>query len=343
MTMKRASDRMRLCASLCTVALVTALAASAHAQTAADRETARALFDDGKRKRDSGNVAGALEAFKGADAIMHAPTTGLAVARSLAALGRIIEAREAAVAVEQLPAGPKESAAFADARKSANQLAAELAGRIPSLTIVIKGAPAGVEPAITVDGVAVPAAAAKAPRRLDPGTHVVVAAIKGGQVKGEITLNEHDEKSIDLDVTDLVAPKQAAKPEGGERPAEGGKGSYSPLLWVGVGVAVVGAAAGTVTGLVSMGKTSDVESGCTASNKCPPATHDALDGARMFATISTVSFIVAGAGAGVAVVALAMGKKPSPEHAAKAKAPPALSPRVSPWVGVGSAGVVGSF
>ncbi len=342
--MKRASDPRRLMAALCSAALVAALASSAHAQTAADRETARTLFDDGKKKRDSGNIAGALEAFRAADAIMHAPTTGLAVARSFASLGRIIEAREAAVAVEQLPLGPKESPAFADARKSASQLAAELAGRIPTLTIVLKGAQPTTEAAITVDGVAVPAAAAKAPRRLDPGTHVVVAAIKGGEVRGEITLNEHDVKSIDLDVTELVNGTQVTK---NDPKASGGssdsRGSYSPLLWVGVGVAVVGAAAGTVTGLVSMGKTSDVESGCGPNNKCPPSTHDALDGARMFATLSTVSFIVAGAGAGVAVVALAMGRR-SPNAEQKASAPPPSSaPRVSPWVGVGSAGLSGSF
>ena len=336
--MKRASDPRRLVAALGAAALVTALAASAHAQTAADRETARGLFDDGKRKRDSGNVAGALESFKAADAIMHAPTTGLAVARSLAALGRIIEAREAAVQVEQLPLGPKESAAFADARKSAGQLAAELAGRIPTLAIVLKGAQPSTEATITVDGVAVPPAAAKAPRRLDPGTHVVVAAIKGGEVRGEITLSEHDVKTIDLDVTDLVNPKHVATQDAGQgsSPSSDAKGSYSPLLWVGVGVAVVGAAAGTVTGLVSMGKTSDAEAGCTANNKCPPSTHDALDGASMFATISTVSFIVAGAGAGVTVIALAMGRRPSAEQKA-------TSPRVSPWVGVGSAGLSGSF
>lgn len=333
---KRASEPTRWCAALCAAAIVTALASSAHAQTAADRETARALFDDGKKKRDSGNVAGALESFKGADAIMHAPTTGLAVARSLAALGRIIEAREAAVAVEQLPIGPKESAAFAEARKSASQLAAELVGRIPTLTVVIKGAPAGSDTALTVDGVAVPAAAAKAPRRLDPGTHAVVVTANGREAKAEVTLSEHDVKSIDVDVSELFAPKPSAAVArvGGKSP-EGAKGSYSPLLWVGVGVAVVGAAAGTVTGLVSMGKTSDVESGCGANNRCPPSTHDALDGARMFATISTVSFVVAGAGAGVAVVALAMGRRPSSEQTA--------SPRVTPWVGAGGAGLVGSF
>jgi hypothetical protein len=337
--MKRASEPLRLCAALGAAALVTALAGSAYAQTAADRETARSLFDDGKKKRDSGNVAGALESFKAADAIMHAPTTGLAVARSLAALGRIIEAREVAMQVDQLPAAAKESAAFADARKSARELAADLAGRIPSLTIVIKGAPAGTDPAITVDGVAVPPAAAKAPRRLDPGTHVVVAALRGGEVRGEIVVAEHDVKEIALDVTELANPKPVATKNDGASAGDA-KGSYSPLLWVGVSVAVAGAAAGTVTGLLSMGKTSDVESGCTASNKCPPSTHDALDGARSLATISTISFIVAGAGAGVAVVALAMGRGPSAEQKASAPSP---SPRVSPWVGLGGAGVVGSF
>ena len=162
-------------------------------------------------------------------------------------------------------------------------------------------------------------------------------------MRGEITLNEHDVKSIDLDVTDLVNGTHVAKNGPKALGSSDSRGSYSPLLWVGLGVAVVGAAAGTVTGLVSMGKTSDVESGCGANNKCPPSTHDALDGARMFATISTVSFIVAGAGAGVAVVALAMGRRPSNAEQKATASSPSFAPRVTPWVGVGSAGLSGSF
>jgi hypothetical protein len=345
--MKPGSRLPRVARVACAAALALGVASSAHAQPAADRETARALFEDGKTKRDAGNMKGALESFLAADAIVHAPTTGLAVARSLAALGRLTEARDAALQIEQLPAAAKESVAFGDARRSAKELAAELAPRIPSLTIVIKGAPAGAEPAVTIDGVALPAAVMRVPRRLDPGKHVLVATLRGRdppgekprEVRGEITLAEREARSIELDVTALATPRPAAQAEvapvaPAPAPAPGdGKGSYSPLLWVGLGVAAAGAAAGTITGLISMGKASDAESGCLPSNKCPPATHDALDGARSFATISTIAFVVAGAGGATAVVALVLGKKPSEQRAA----------RLTPWLAPSSAGLSGTF
>src|SRR5947207_9657736 len=46
------------------------------APSAADRETARALVVEGKQRRDKGDLPGALESFKAADAIMRVPTTG---------------------------------------------------------------------------------------------------------------------------------------------------------------------------------------------------------------------------------------------------------------------------
>jgi hypothetical protein len=346
-SLARVSGRVlvaRVARVTCAAALVLAVASSAHAQPAADRETARALFDDGKKKRDAGNLNGALESFQSADAIVHAPTTGLAVARTLAALGQLTEARDAALQIEQLAPAAKESVAFADARRSARELAAELAPRIPSLTIVLKGAPAGVDPAVTIDGVPLPAAVMRVPRRLDPGKHVLVATLRGQdaqgeaprEVRGEITLAEREARSIELDVSALSRPRPAAQAEvapSAPAPRATTKGSYSPLLWVGLGVAAAGAAAGTITGLVSMGKASDAESGCLPSNKCPPATHDALDGARTFATISTIAFVVAGAGAGTAVVALVLGKKPSEQRAA----------RLTPWLTPTSAGLTGTF
>jgi hypothetical protein len=347
--MKPGSRLARAATIACASALVIGAATSAHAQPAADRETARALFEDGKTKRDGGNLKGALESFQAADAIVHAPTTGLAVARTLSALGRLTEARDAALQIEQLPAATKESVAFADARRSAKELAAELAPRIPSLTIVIKGAPAGADPAVTIDGVALPAAVMRVPRRLDPGKHVLVATLRGRdppgetprEVRGEITLAEREARSIELDVTALASPRPAAQAEVAPvvpvapAPREA-KGSYSPLLWVGLGVAAAGAAAGTITGLVSMGKASDAESGCLPNNRCPPATHDALDGARTFATVSTIAFVVAGAGGATAVVALVLGKKPAAERSAAA-------PRLTPWLAPCSAGLSGTF
>jgi hypothetical protein len=65
---------------------------------------------------------------------------------------------------------------------------------------------------------------------------------------------------------------------------------------------------------------------------CGPANHGDVDTANMLGMISTVSFIAAGAGAAAGVVLFVVGK-PRPTSAAFA----------TPWVGPGSAGIMGRF
>src|SRR5262249_1001249 len=60
--------------------------------SAADRETARSLMNEGDAKFDAKNYAQALKAYQGAHAIMGLPSTGYAVARTQAALGQLVEA-----------------------------------------------------------------------------------------------------------------------------------------------------------------------------------------------------------------------------------------------------------
>src|SRR5262249_24869184 len=132
--MKRASSAVAL-------AIALAIASPAAAQTAAEKETARTLFESGKKQRDKGDLNGALDSFKAADAIMKVPTTKLAVARTYAALGNLTEARATALEVALIPVAPKEPAPFTDARASATKLADDLAGKIPQITFTLVGAP----------------------------------------------------------------------------------------------------------------------------------------------------------------------------------------------------------
>ena len=50
--------------------------------TAADRETARALMQDGRDLRDQGDKSSALARFRAADDIMHVPSTAIRVAKA---------------------------------------------------------------------------------------------------------------------------------------------------------------------------------------------------------------------------------------------------------------------
>ena len=53
---------------------------------------------------------------------MHVPTTGLAVARTQAALGLLVEARDTALGVTRIPVIPKEPPVIGEGRKQADNL-----------------------------------------------------------------------------------------------------------------------------------------------------------------------------------------------------------------------------
>src|SRR5262249_44553309 len=55
---------------------------AAGAPSAADRETARKLLDDGDAAFEKKDYDGALKAYAAAHAIMHVPTTGIEVAKA---------------------------------------------------------------------------------------------------------------------------------------------------------------------------------------------------------------------------------------------------------------------
>src|SRR5438105_2853150 len=94
--------RRTISISLAAALLLGAAAAGAE-PNAADRENARRLMAEGRKKRDANDLARALQAFQAADALMHVPTTGLELAKTLAQMGRLAEAREKALAVVRTP------------------------------------------------------------------------------------------------------------------------------------------------------------------------------------------------------------------------------------------------
>lgn len=319
----------------------------AFAQNAEERETARQQFEDGKKKRDSGDKEGALASFKAADALMNVPTTKLAVARAYLALGRLVEARDAAFRVSQIPVEKKEPQPFADARAASAKLAEDLAKRIPSVTLNLVGVPSDDEADVTIDGVAVPPAAANAPRKVNPGKHQIVAKLKErdeGTVNKEFTIAEKEDKKIDVDLTELgkkpkkvaaVAPPPPATTTTTtttiEPPAPPPDKKMSPLVWIGGGLAIAGAGVGTAFGLMSMSDKATADESCR-EGKCPPQAHDALDSANQNALISTIGFAAAGVGVGVAVVGFFLSKSPKSQTA-----------RVTPFISASGAGLYGSF
>jgi hypothetical protein len=247
----------------------------------------------GNERFAGGDYQGALDAYAGADALMRVPTTSYRLARTLAALGRLTEAREAALRARRFPHEDNEPPAYEEARRDAERLAVELRDRIPSLTIEVAGVKPEVQVTVAVDGVAVPAKAQRLPRRLDPGTHMVRASARGyATVEKRITLRERQHLRSKLALTASgVEPDEPAF-------------ELHPVGWVGFGFGIVGIAVGSVTGVISLNAAADAKTQCDAEGLCDPAAADDLDRAALFAPISNAFFIIGGAGLAVGVGAL---------------------------------------
>jgi hypothetical protein len=346
MSSSRSARALAVLLSLSVAAPLTVHSVALADVSAADKETARTLMNEGRKARDAGDHKAALEAFKKADAIMAVPTTKLEVGHEYEALGMLVEARDAYLAAVRAAVPPKgDPKPFVEARKEAEAKADAIEPRIPSIKILISGVPAGVTSKVSVDGEEVPNETLDVPRKVDPGDHVVAVVAGGVDKKEPVTVAESENK----DVTIQFAPGEVpTTPTGGdlfdknppkdETPQPTTTKANHTLAYIGFGVGGAALVAGAITGIMSMSKTSSLKNDCP-NNECPSSKHDDLQSAKSLATISTISFIVAGVGATVGIIDLLANKgssSASPEPA------PATA-RVQLYVGVGSAGIQGAF
>jgi len=275
------------------VASVSLWAHAAMAQSAMERETARQLMHEGYALQTKGQHAAALEDFRRAHAIMNVPTTGIEVGRELAALGKVVEARDVLWRVARMRDTPEDPAVYRTAKEEARKLTESLAQRLASLRIV----PKGTGYRISVDGTELSAAAIGVATKVDPGEHVIVAQRDGRSAEVRVSVGEGEVRDVPVGI-DGASPTLAAPPVLAARPAEPkteGAHSTGPSAWfwasvVGAGTALV---VGGVTGGMALARKSDASQHCTG-NQCLPAAQDALDSSRTFAGVSTVAFITGG-------------------------------------------------
>lgn len=291
------TGRLVACALAMSVAFVSPIAQADDIRASpAERETARKLMDQGVAYRDRGDYASALRSFQAADAIMNVPTTGFEIARTALEMGRLLEAQRVALRVAALPASPTEPAPFKEAREKARALARELDTRIPTLEVELHGfAPDTV---VTVDGVPLDP---KGRTRIDLGPHQLSAGSGAQAVVQRIVAVEGEIKRVTL----TARPTQGWSP-----PLE--KKSGAPVLVIGgFSLSIIGAATGTVAGVLALSKRSDLGDRCP-DDRCPRSVYssrdfrDDLDTGRTMATMSTIGFVAAGVGLAVAVVGLAL-------------------------------------
>jgi hypothetical protein len=327
---RRRSPRPYRVTAAMAASLVIALGgAPALAQSLSDRETARGLMEDGDDKRESGDLKGALKSYQAADAIMHVPTTGLEVARAQAALGLLLEARETVSRVMRLPVKAHEPPPFVAARKAAEQLSSELGERIPAIQVKVVHAPAAESVRIEIDGEAIPAAAADVPRKVNPGRHVVVVRVGDTEKREEVEVREGETKAVTID-----ASEPPPEPPAEELPGDSA-GAPSPgkaLVIGGFALAAVGIGVGSVTGIMSLSRTSSLKEACTGT-VCPPERRDDLDSAKTLGNVSTVAFLAGAVGAGLGIAGLVLSG--SSKSGTRGSGAPHVQATVGPtWMGL---------
>jgi len=340
-----ASDRGRVFIG-CAAALSFLLSGVAHAEpTAADKDAARALMLSGIERRDKGDLKAALKDFQAADGIMHVPSTGIEVAKTLAALGQLIEARDAAQGVVRLPSSGGEPQPFVDARRKARALSEEIEGKLPSLLLQVTNTPGGAQPsAVFLDDRLVNLSIVSSPHKVNPGHYSV--RVQAGEATGraEADVRERETKTVTVDfgasnkavatpAPEVVTDKEPEKVD--EAPAE--PKSDNTLKYVGyagLGVGAVGLVVGTITGVMVLSNRKDLDAMCP-NGRCPKGEPtEKLEGTQSLSTLSTVAFIVGAIGVGVGITSLIL-HKPKPT--------PTSSARVTPFLGPGSVGVRGVF
>jgi hypothetical protein len=333
-----------------------ALTASwAHAQGASprpsDKATARILGTEGLRLAEAGDCEAAIDKLKRAEALFHAPTTLGRLGECQVLLGRLVAGTENLQRVVREPLPQNASPAFLVAKERAQRVLDESLPKIAVLVIHVDTGRADVEPEVKVDGEKVPSAILGAKRPTDPGDRVVEASGPYCDTATErVQLAEGAEARVDLRITCREPPKPPPA-VAGEQPPGGratppaaitSKGSDDTIAYVALGVGGAGVVAGTVFGLMAMGEKSSLKDVCDGDRKCPSSAQSNLDNLDRYAMFSNIGFGVGLVGVGVGTTLLLMSGEDQPP-ASDAGVGSKRRPSVDPWLGLGSAGVAGTF
>ena len=320
------------------VGLALALPTGALAQSDAQRGAARELGAEGVDDFQAGRFSDASTKLSQAFEILKVPTLGLWSARALVKEGKLVEASERYLAVSRLDPSKGEQRVQKQAQSDAAKERDALQARIGSLTLSLKGANSSA--AVTLDGVVVPAALLGVRQPANPGKHSLEAREDGRIVQREITLAEGQRVDAVLDFGDSqVDPSAAPAPTPPPAPAStvstappepAAASSHVPAgVWVGVALAGAGVLTGSVSAALAAKKKDSLD--CPA-DRCKSSQKGDVDGYNQLLTVSTIGFVAAGVGVATAGV-FWFTRSREPEQTA----------HVTPWVGIGSAGVRGTF
>jgi hypothetical protein len=296
-----------------------------------DRATARALAREGYEAQKRGQYELAADRFRRAEAMVHAPTLLLGLARAQVGLGKLVEAQETYERIVHEPLPPSAPAPFAKAVDEAKHEGPALSARLAWVTLDVQ-APDSAE--VDLDGVPVSTAALRVKRACNPGEHVAKVSLAGyTSAEKTFSLGEGGVETVVLSITPLAEPP-SPPPEHVEVAQSASPPTDTPSslqMPIGVAVLVLGGAGlvvGGVTGGLALSKHSTLNGDCPGGH-CQPEEASAVGTYRTLANVSTAATI-AGAACAVTGITLIL-------TAPKSGAP------VTAFAGFQSVGIRGTF
>lgn len=314
------SGRAALAAALCAALL---RGAPARADGAADVEAARELFIEGSRFAARDLWADARDRFERSLALRRSALTLYSLGVAQRNTGRLVEALDSFRAFLAEPSTPASRPYEVPARDAASALSK----RIARMDIRIEPAQARAGK-VLLDGVPIPAEALGQARAVNPGKRVVVASATGFRpARVEVVLVEGEHASVRLVLERARLAEDPAAPgpalSGPDAPAgpPAAPSRALPFTLIAGGTAML--AGGAALGLTAVNDASSA----------PTRDGAAAEGARHLALAGDVLAGVGLATAAAGVIVLAASRP-------QASATPAS---IEPWIGLGSAGLRGSF
>ncbi len=282
------SGAVRQVSATCAVLGFLLLAPASRAEPAApERESARALADEGADAFAQGDYARAHDRLQRAFSLVPAPTIAVLDARALASLGRLTEAGAAYRLALSAPVGDTSPRTFHEAVVHARTELALLEQRLPRLTVRVKNVAHPARVQVWLDGDEMVPRELGAPLAVDPKAYTLRLDIDGKPVAlRRVTLREGERRTVDLE------------------PPSGG-GLSRTLTIAGFAVGGAGIVTGVVAGSLALGARKDAEQSCPA-RRCELGSPGAaaLDDFRTYRTVSTLGYGVGAAGVALGSILL---------------------------------------
>jgi hypothetical protein len=337
--------RLWFSAWCCLVALLVCLRAGA--DKASDAAAAQTLYDEARRLMKAGDYAAACPKLEASQKLDPGTGTQFHLADCYERIGRTASAWALFLEV----AGGARERARAEQEQIARGRAGALEPKLSKLTIVVPEASRVDGLVIERDGTQVESALFGTPINVDPGRHSISAEAPGHRkVETEVTVGpDGAQKTVEippLEKAPVAEPPLLTQPRSDSAPKSqrSGKG-MRVASYVALGVGAVGLGAGTFFALRSSskrGEADDLHEACGGELQCRSSDGRTVriteldDDARSAKKLATVSFVVGGVAAATGVTLFVL-SRPS------RKETPAAAAHVTPWIGLGKAGLSGRF